>query len=817
MTARPGPRQTSWNQGEISPEAHARTELKQVYSAAKSMIGCEPVPQGGFRLLPRTRKLGRIRRGLSVQASSGIVYTLGPHAAPATLAVVSFAAPIPLAAVTIGNFYANLAVNDALLVEWRHPTTGVWSAIGSAFDVGLEARNRTAAFQPGLGIVADQVRVRLVVAPGGATTFGIVAITCQGETGTADQPVRVKPFTFSSEQAYDAVFTPGHVDFWRDGVFVGASVIGLASDQVDMIVETQRFDTMLVFHEDVASLRIFRDGADHEWRVDSVPFENVPQVDLGGSYVQVTDTWQIFIRFPTSGDPHDNGIGLYVAVNVDGEDTPGIQVTGAPDWAAFTAALLAAIENLPSVNPGLTSSFAVGTGVAVVTIGFAGAGNNGRAFALSARVVNSVTAAATATHIQIGETGGESLMSVGRGWPACGAFYQDRLVTGGFKAKKGAILASVTGEYFDLNIKVQATTGAILLNLDTDGAERVQRLVRGRHLLIFTSEAEYFISDRQVQRGQPVNIVECSRNGSAAGVPIVASEGSLVYATKKRSLLMAATYSDVSQAYESEPISLLASHLVTEIADMAIMRATDETDAERLLLVRDDGLMVVACLIRNQEVGGYVRWLTDGAVKAVSVNGSNRPTLAVHREVDGETIGFLERFEDELLLDCATDKTLSIGDTLVSGLEDYEGASVWAIADGFVSGPFVVEDAEITLPHPVMTTTVTVGRWTPPEMETLPPARDVGPRIVLQRPGRIHTVRVNVIDTTSIAVGANGGTPKDQPLYRAGMATDQPLAPQTGLVDIEGLPGFVDEPTVRITQTRPGKLQVRDLVTEARL
>jgi hypothetical protein len=93
----------------------------------------------------------------------------------------------------------------------------------------------------------------------------------------------------------------------------------------------------------------------------------------------------------------------------------------------------------------------------------------------------------------------------------------------------------------------------------------------------------------------------------------------------------------------------------------------------------------------------------------------------------------------------------------------------------------------------------------------------VAERTVLRRPKRVHTVKLDVIDTTSVAIGANGHAARDQTLYFAGDATDAPVAPYTGRVSATGLRGFSDDGIVEITQTRPGALQWRGITVEARI
>jgi hypothetical protein len=122
-------------------------------------------------------------------------------------------------------------------------------------------------------------------------------------------------------------------------------------------------------------------------------------------------------------------------------------------------------------------------------------------------------------------------------------------------------------------------------------------------------------------------------------------------------------------------------------------------------------------------------------------------------------------------------------------------------------GPFTVDGGQITLSQAA--STVTVGRWTAPVMKTLPQIRVLRDGVVLLRPGRIHTVRARVVDTTSLAIGANGDRPRDVGLYQAGMSADTPLPGVTGWYAAEGISGYVATgPTAVFTQVRPGRLRV---------
>lgn len=129
-------------------------------------------------------------------------------------------------------------------------------------------------------------------------------------------------------------------------------------------------------------------------------------------------------------------------------------------------------------------------------------------------------------------------------------------------------------------------------------------------------------------------------------------------------------------------------------------------------------------------------------------------------------------------------------------------------------GPFVVSGGVVNLPLPVMTGYV--GTWKPPVVTTLPPPRDIAPNIVLKRKSRLHSAQISVLDTTSLAVAANGGRPVDVNLMKYGAPADVPELQRgvSGTIKVRGLRGYRDEPSLTITQLRPGRLTVRAVTSE---
>lgn len=804
MVAQPGRIQASFNSGEIGEELYSRIDLKQWYSGMKRMLNVEPVPQGGFRLMQRSRIRGRVR-GPRVEFGGILTSDTGEKSTESVVKQVDFEHAEPVALVEIAEF-AGTAYAE-IVVQYRSPDL-VWHDFAPAFRLTTDSRSRFAGRPPNQPVSAVAVRV-LVRGMAEPVSVSIAALRTFRENGPATE-AELRSFFFAGGQAYVFVVAHGLIDIWRAGTFVGCVRTSINSGMLRGFKQAQLLDTDMLFHPDLPSEKIVRRGADHEWEYGLLTWDAIPEVDLGGSYSTTDDQWDFFVRWSSDSRPD-----LLLSVVINGEETRAVSYSSAAtDEPAWAAEIQASILDLPSIKPGVVFEH-LSTIEKMIRLRLTlGGDNGGEAFDVTGNIVNTSEASCLATHLRIGEKGGEPLISAGRGYPAAAVFFQDRLIPGGFRSKKAGIAASRVGEYFDLNIKAVGDSTALLNNLQTEGSEQITQIYAGRHVMIFTDAKEYFVSDRVIKKTEPVNFVETSRNGAHPDADIVEINDDLFYVSKNGAMIYAASYDDVSTKYQSEPVSLLASHLVKGVRDAALQRASEATDASRYMVLRADGRLIIGVVIRKQEVLGFCEWGTAGAVESLCVDNDNRPFLAVWRQVDGASVIFFEEIvdEDDLVFDAAVTRSYGAPTTDPDRLDDHEGATVYANVNGFLLGPYTVTDGAIHLPEAV--SSVTVGRWTAPFAECLPRIRVVQEDIVMLRPGRIHTVNINLIGTNSLAIGANGERPRDVALYTSGVSGSGPLPPQKGRITVDGLDGYQIGPTVTFTQLRPGRLAVQDFSLE---
>ncbi|WP_062222205.1 hypothetical protein [Aureimonas sp. D3] len=617
----------------------------------------------------------------------------------------------------------------------------------------------------------------------------------------------------SREKSFFIALLPGRLDIFLG--FERVAQINLPGVSAAIAAEANLYlegDTIGIFHKDLKPLRVLRQS-DAAWSLDEWPFERIPDHDFGGSYPKTDDRWTLYLRWAPSGDMTD----VVVSLTVDGETIEAqalgtaVQSASRAQWLNLAARLQAQVQKLPSLGSGVTVSLDAleADGLRIFYLNFGGA-QSGSEYGVTSQIVNTGSVSILPTHTQIGRTDGEPLMSGSRGWPGVVAIVQDRLAYAGLKARPSALLLSQTAEYFNVNIKAQRSDGAKLEALRTNSAEEILHVTARQYLLVFTDEAEYFATNRTITRNEPSNFVETGRNGLQRGTWPAEIENRIYFVAQRGGVLFSTAYDDLSTAFTARQESLLASHLVDGVVMSDLQRGTDDTDAPRLWLLRSDGRLVCATIIRDQEITAFFEYDAGGPVRSIGVDAANRLWLAVERP-DGLQYEWLAPGS---WLAGALDQTSDTAGRL-TGLP-FEGRKVWIMTSGgFVDGPFTVSGGAITTPFP--STAMSVGLWVAPLFESMPRVRVLPGDQVLRRPGRVHTVKANVLSTTSIAIGANGTAPRDVSLLRTSDPTDLPMAPKTQLVTVAGIPGAIEDTTVTVSQTRPGALWVRNLTFEEKL
>lgn len=832
-----------FSKGVLDRDAAQRFDLEPYYQSALDATNAVPLPLGGFDQRGGLVSRARLRFQLLQLPLAAAMVTAPQGGTPASLVdqvsttelrttgTANAAATFIVAQIDIGSI-KTLAFVDArgfacsLIAGYscfscQTSTDGVaWTALGVAVNITTVARTRR--FCAGAGLSRSARYVRFVVTGQPAIgTIGIREARIYAET-TRVSVCRRFNFTFSAGQTYTMIATDRNVDVFRSGVWMASVPIPHRSDQLEIVTKTQRDDTMLLWHPEVAPHTIFRQGAHSEWDSYSQTFLNIPTFVGGTAFGSAQHEIQEITL---------DGIATNDQIQILIDDIATGLVTKGTVLATVQTALKTAIENLPNVDAGITLVVTeLSSQRLVFRVEFLGGANTGRSWP-SMGVENHTRDSSNVSLavLQDGRAASGALMGATVGWPRCGCFFQSRLIIAGFKQNPSGFAASVIGDFFNFN---QPTTllpsSGFDDALDADEVAVIHHVYAGRHLQFFTENSEWYCSDRLLDATATRNMVQATRNGARAGVEPIQAEGGtqfvqgvtdLATGTVKGVCLRDFLYSDTGTevGYSSDSLTILASDLAGDIVDVAYRRASDPRKANEIYIANRDGTAAMLTLLRREKVQALVPLKTDGKVRQFSVDGARSVFAVVERTAGGVTQVFYEELDPAAFLDASFRMTPAANQTVIPCPSRLDGKPVWVIADGETLGPYVVSGGAITMARAARQGSIEVGLFFDWRIETMPL------RVVLQSgqvdlaPRRIHSVTVTGLALSSLAVAANGSAALEVPLRRYGDDLDLPLVtnPASGDYRVEGLEGKVPAPTLILTRPRPGPARIAGMFLEA--
>lgn len=302
--------------------------------------------------------------------------------------------------------------------------------------------------------------------------------------------------------------------------------------------------------------------------------------------------------------------------------------------------------------------------------------------------------------------------------PATVAFHQQRLVLGGTKDDPASFFMSRTGDYENFRkSRPLQDDDPVEYMLASGSIDEIRWMASFGDLLIGTSGAEYkATSGGAAITSSDVQISVQSYWGSSGLAPLIIGQ-SVMHCQRSGSHVRDLYYSWESDGYAGNDLSLLAPQLVE--SHHIMQWAFQQSPGSNIWAVRDDGVLLCLTYMKEQNVYGWSRHVTQGKVLSVAViSGSQEDVvmLVVEREVGGAKKYFLERLagrfrdtdgiEEAFYVDCGLTSRRETAAEMMTGLGHLEGADVVALADGSPVEGLKVADGAVTLPYAAKVATV---------------------------------------------------------------------------------------------------------------
>ena len=406
-----------------------------------------------------------------------------------------------------------------------------------------------------------------------------------------------------------------------------------------------------------------------------------------------------------------------------------------------------------------------------------------------------------------------------RGYPGAVVFHEGRLWFGGTTSQPDHIWASKSNDFFNFNVGTGADNDAIDVGSNFGEFSQIRHLVSNRDLQIFSASNESYIPAFTEKPITPSN-VQIKRQtpfGSSFARP-QAVDGATVYVQASGKMLGSYVYSEVEQAYNTQNVSQVASHLMVDPIQSASIKGGFDGSESYLFLVNPDGNMSVFYSSRGDQRAGWMRWDTLGYFISVCV--VDRRVFCItardkdfYNSLDGDTY-FLEEFKTDMPMDFC--QKHSDGSASVFDVSDQFGdnavVKVVSASKTDYFGEFTVgEDTTGEIDISDVKTGVTVayvGFQFDPILETFPIDQLVQGDSITGRPRKIDMVTLDLLDTLAVAVNN-----KDMILRNVNDDFSLDRTAFTGYKEFR-LIGIKRNPTVKITQSVPFDLQLNGMVVE---
>jgi hypothetical protein len=251
------------------------------------------------------------------------------------------------------------------------------------------------------------------------------------------------------------------------------------------------------------------------------------------------------------------------------------------------------------------------------------------------------------------DTWKEQVFSTRHGYARSVTFHDQRLIFGGSRDLPNHMFFSKVGEYFNFDVGAGFDDESIQIQIAENQVSEIKSMESFRHLAVFTSEQELYCPTIENRPLTPSTISVKKQTSFGSGeVNPVEFDGAIVFLTKTKGAIREFIFSDISQAYNSDSITILSQHLIGTPIDICAQREASDQVESYLYSVNTDGNIAVFTSIRKEKLQGWSLYETEGSFKNI-VNVNRRVYVIAEREINGSTLTTLELIDNQYHLDSA--------------------------------------------------------------------------------------------------------------------------------------------------------------------
>ena len=281
-------------------------------------------------------------------------------------------------------------------------------------------------------------------------------------------------------------------------------------------------------------------------------------------------------------------------------------------------------------------------------------------------------------------------------------------------------------------------------------------------------------------------------------------DGATLFLTKSKGSVREFIYSDLSQGYNSDAITLLSQHLIGTPTDMETQAESSDQIESYTYLVNTDGHMPVFMSIRKEKLNGWVQYQTTGSFKNIS-NVNRKMYVVVERSINGSTVTSLELLDNSYHTDMSVQ--LSGSSSKTWQVAHLPNTSVVVKSGNYSLGTFTTDGSgNVTLLDSV--TSVEIGLAYTPVISTLAPEFQLNDGVSVGQKRRIVRAVLDLYQTLDVKA-------KGTKILIRNVTSNFALQPDPVTARREvNLLGWGTEGSVTITQDEPLPFSLNGILLE---
>ncbi len=503
------------------------------------------------------------------------------------------------------------------------------------------------------------------------------------EVKDSTKETRLIKYQFSNTQSYILEFGELYIRFYKDGGVLGGPfevTTTYTESELDALTFVQQGNIIYLCHSAHPPAKLTRNG-DVDWVLEDLAFSPPPTYESGhmpSATLTPAATTGDGIAF-TAGSASflASYVGRQIINNSDGETGRGI-ITAYTSTTVVDVDILVDFTDTNAIDPGdwnidlspiaeLEVDSGIAGELATVTADDIGTANAiatflssdvGRYILIQGGVIqitkhnssSSVSGEVMKSLNDLTETSAWTLEEESwdgtRGYPEVAGLYQQRLLFASTAQLPTTIWFSETAIFDGFGVGPD-DEDAIEVNLAGRQTNKISWLSNSRDLVIGTTGSEVTIDTGSSGALTPSSIRSNIRtfHGSNSQTPVEINNET-IFIQNSNLKIRSFRYDFEIDGYTGEDLTFLAEHITADI----LKRVVYGQEPDRIIYaVLEDGSMLSGTYMREQQVLGWSRLITDGLFEDVQIitNGSvDEVWVIVKRTINGSDVRYIERLEE---------------------------------------------------------------------------------------------------------------------------------------------------------------------------